>query len=842
MLTEADYDLWGSLYLRSMSPKGGFVSYNISYKDGLDTLFVRNAIATKTFAFPKGTDGRFADDGWFGCLNRNKQLTLTNLQNGKQRYVQNVTKYDFSADGKLVVILNASGVLCIGRPDGSKADVMQSVTDFYFNQAKTAMLYTIVKEKASLHYCPLDGKREHFRMLANELGCTFESILWDKSDTHFSFVKKYPDANDNRNGRNLNVYSLDTNQCYSFDANTHKELSKESTVTYLSKNRFLISGDGERVFFYMTDIPDPSLDNPTVQVWNGNDVWTYRQVEVEGRFDKAAKCFVWFTKTGKLMQLTDNQQPKLFLAGNSDFAVTYHPAGNKPQFTQLNKTDWYITDIATGTKSRFLEDQLCDMDEIVPSPGGNYITYLKAKHWWVYEIKTGKHINITQSLPWPVVDAAHDYAGVKPAFGIAGWTDRDREILVYDEYDLWSINIKTLRCRKLTNGRDSQIRFRIAYSLGMESFLPNFDGHVSQLLDLGATHYLRSSSIITKKTGYYIWNGQEKQLIYSDKNVSQLGFTKESRILFCKVQDFDESPSVVSVTGQGQLKSVATTNDHQKNYHWGKSKLISYRNSKNQNLQAALYYPANYDQAKKYPMVVFIYDKLSKNVHDYQNPSLFNVEGINVTNLTAQGYFVLQPDIAFEFDNVGASAADCVIAATNTIIEAGLVDKNRIALHGHSFGGFEVSFIATQTSLFSTIIAGCGITDLVMYYNSLGWNSGKAEAWRFEDQQWRMHKPMYENMEPYLRNSPILHADKITAPMLLWTGELDRNVHYFQSIQLYNALRRLGKKEIMLIYPETRHNLTIPKYQIDFTRKYEEWLAYFLKGEPAGDWMKRSID
>ena len=97
-------------------------------------------------------------------------------------------------------------------------------------------------------------------------------------------------------------------------------------------------------------------------------------------------------------------------------------------------------------------------------------------------------------------------------------------------------------------------------------------------------------------------------------------------------------------------------------------------------------------------------------------------------------------------------------------------------------------------------------------------------------------------MDVYFRNSPILQADKITAPMLLWTGEQDRNVHYFQSIQLYNALRRLGKKEVMLIYPETRHNLTIPKYQIDFTRKYEEWLAYYLKGEPPAEWMKKEVN
>ncbi|UPT70957.1 MAG: prolyl oligopeptidase family serine peptidase [Flavobacterium sp. JAD_PAG50586_2] len=814
----------------------------MSYESRLDTLFVRNANATKTFTFPKGSDGLFADDGWFGCMNPQKQLIVVNLKTGKQRIVENVVQYGFSADGKLLVVLNSKGALTIGKPDASATESIQSVTNYYFNQAKTAMVYTIAKEKSSLHYCPLDGNREHFKMLANEAGCTFENILWDKSGTYFSFVKKYTDADDIRNGRNLNLYSLAISKSYLFDANHHPEIWKESTITFLSQNRFSISADGKRVFFYMTDKPDASLDNPTAQIWNGNDVWTYRQVEVEGRFDMAPKCFVWFPDTSKILKLTDNQQPKILLSGDTDFAITYNPAGVSPQFTQLNKTDWFITDLATGIKNSFLEDQLCDMDEIVPSPGGKYITYLKAKHWWVYEIRTGKHWNVTQNIPWPIVNEAYDYAGQKPAFGIVGWTVRDSEIIVYDEFDLWAIDLQNLRCRKLTSGREKQIRFRLTYPLDTEGFVSNLDGHFNQIIDLNAIQYLKASSKITKKTGFYIWNGKEKPLLYADKNITQLGFTKKSKSFFCKVQDYDESPSVVSITMPGRIKTVATTNDHQKNYYWGESKLINYKNSKGELLQAALYYPGNYDASKKYPMVVHIYDKLSQNLHDYVNPSLYNPSGINISNLSTQGYFVLEPDIAFEHDNVGASAADCVISATKTVISSGLVQNDRIALQGHSFAGFEVSFIATQTSIFATVIAGAGISDVVMNYNSLGWNSGKAEAWRFEDQQWRMTKPFYENKEVYLRNSPILQADKITSPMLIWTGEQDRQVHYFQSIQLYNALRRLGKKEIMLIYPEIRHNLTIPKYQIDFTRKYEEWLAYYLKGVPPAEWMKKGIN
>ncbi|HKO79713.1 MAG TPA: prolyl oligopeptidase family serine peptidase, partial [Chitinophagaceae bacterium] len=614
-------------------------------------------------------------------------------------------------------------------------DVIEAVTSFYINPGGTAMVYTIAKETGSMHYCLLDGNREHFKMLANDAGCIFESILWDAKGNAFSFVKRYADENDVRNGRNLNLYSLKENKYYSFDANNYPEIKKESTLTNLFWNQFSISDDGKRVFFYMTDEGDASLDNPIVQVWNGNAPWTYRQVEVSGRFDKAPKCMVWFPDSNKFQQLTDKDLPKIILSGDSKYAITYNPMGNKPQFTMINKTDWFIKNLDSSESKLILEDHFCDMDEIIPSAAGKYISYREGADWWVYEIATGKYLNITKKLPSSVINGAYDYSGQKPAYGIAGWTAEDKEIIIYDEYDLWVIDMKRMQCKRLTSGREKQIEFRLAYGLGVTEKISNFDGYVSPLINLSEDHYLKAKSKITKQMGYYRLNGSEEHVIFEDKLINQFGFTKESNFFYCKVQDYDESPYVLCINSAKKITTVAKTNTQQSDYFWGKSKLVSYRNSKNHLLQAALYYPANYDASKKYPMVVYIYEKRSQYVHDYVNPGLFNADGINITNLASQGYFVLEPDIEYEMDNVGMSATDCVVSATKTIIDMGLIEADRIALHGHSFGGYEVSFIATQTKIFATVIAGAGITDVVTWYNSIGWNSGKSEAWRYEDYQ-----------------------------------------------------------------------------------------------------------
>ncbi|WP_284653486.1 alpha/beta hydrolase family protein [Flavobacterium terrisoli] len=843
-LTEADYHLWSTMEMQAVSAKGDWVSYHLAYESGNDTLFVRNKNATKTHSFPKGYDGKFAKDSWFACMIPENVLEVVNLKTGLKRQMRGATQYAFSSDGLTLITLTDSHQLSIERLDGSATETIDNVTGFFLNPSSTGMVYTIAKEKASLYYCPFDGKREHFQKLVTDGEATFENIVWQRKGQAFAFVKKYKDTLDSRNGKNLHLYQLKQNNIYSFDANTVASIDKGSNIEPPIWTRFTISDDGQRVFFYLTESTPNTAEKPIVQQWNGNDAWTYPQVQLSGRWDLQAKCAVWYPKTGEVRQLTSNDQPKLLLSGDQQYAITYNPMGQKPQFTMLSKTDWYCTNLNTGKRTLFLKNYICDMEEISASYGGKYIVYRNAEHWWVYELATGKHVNISVNIPHLIYDEAYDYAGAKPAFGIAGWTTNDDTVIIYDEYDLWSVNLKNLQAKRLTKGREKQIVFRIANQSGQPDRFMNFDGFTFPELAMEKGVYLKASGKLTKESGYYYWDGKEKPLVFSDKSITSLAFTNESKTLYYMEQDYNSPPSIMAMGKEnGQTNLVVMSNTHQKNYHWGKSILISYRNSKNKNLQAALYYPANYDPLKKYPMVVYIYERLSDQVHRYVNPSLLNGAGFNISNLTTQGYFVLQPDLSFELGNVGMSAADCVVSATNVVIDIGLVQPDKIALTGHSFAGYQVSYIATQTkNFFATIVAGAGVSDLIGSYLSIGWNSGRPEIWRYEDQQWRMGKSLYEDMDAYLRNSPVIHAQNITSPLLIWTGELDRQVHYYQTIGFYNALRRLEKKVIMLVYPESGHALSKRNSNIDFTHRYEEWLASYLKDIPAPQWIKKGME
>jgi dipeptidyl aminopeptidase/acylaminoacyl peptidase len=244
----------------------------------------------------------------------------------------------------------------------------------------------------------------------------------------------------------------------------------------------------------------------------------------------------------------------------------------------------------------------------------------------------------------------------------------------------------------------------------------------------------------------------------------------------------------------------------------------------------------NFKQDSLYPMVVHVYEKQSKYWQQYINPSYDNPIGFNPTNLTADGYFIFLPDIEYETGEPGFSAADCIISGTKAAIENAPVNPARIGLIGQSFGGYETMFTITQTDLFATAIAGAGISDYPSDYLNIE-PPDLLRFFQYEDSQLRMKKPLFEDYQGYLDNSPLYHAKNISVPFLLYTGGKDYHVNYTQTMAFHFAMKRLGKLNTMLIYPDEQHAFLDPENKRDLTLKVQEWFGHYLKGETKQDWM-----
>jgi dipeptidyl aminopeptidase/acylaminoacyl peptidase len=284
---------------------------------------------------------------------------------------------------------------------------------------------------------------------------------------------------------------------------------------------------------------------------------------------------------------------------------------------------------------------------------------------------------------------------------------------------------------------------------------------------------------------------------------------------------------------------VSSVNAQQANYHWSSgAKLIDYVGLNSKPLQAALFLPANYQPGQRYPTVVYIYEKLSDGLHQYQPPS---TGGFNKSIYTSNGYAVLMPDIKYQLNDPGTSAVKCIMPALDAAIANGVVDANRVGLHGHSWGGYQTAFLVTQTDRFKAAIAGAALTDLVSMYSSIYWNAGIANQPIFESSQGRFTGGYWEQQEAYIRNSPVYHAQNVKTPLLLLHNDKDGAVDFTQGVEYFNTLRRLQKPVVMLQYKGENHGLAKTENRKDYAVRMREFFDHHLMGKPAPEWWTEGV-
>jgi dipeptidyl aminopeptidase/acylaminoacyl peptidase len=157
---------------------------------------------------------------------------------------------------------------------------------------------------------------------------------------------------------------------------------------------------------------------------------------------------------------------------------------------------------------------------------------------------------------------------------------------------------------------------------------------------------------------------------------------------------------------------------------------------------------------------------------------------------------------------------------------------------GHSWGGYQSAFYAVHNhGTFAASIAGAPLTDLISFFGYTSGNSGLPETGHFETGQERMQVSLWEDPQAFIRNSTVLAVDSLHTPLLLEEGDADGNVNPFQSQELYNFARRLGKNVVYLVYEGENHNVARPESQADYLHRQLEWFGHYLKGEPAASWI-----
>ncbi len=460
------------------------------------------------------------------------------------------------------------------------------------------------------------------------------------------------------------------------------------------------------------------------------------------------------------------------------------------------------------------------------SPDGNHIAYVKDGKWCLYHVENNQHQVL--ELPGKMIN---DESGVltdeNRPYGLGGWSQDSRFVYLYDKFDIVQVSLRDGVAKQLTDGKSRGLRYRLLDLDREEDFL-----------DANESIYLSVYGETSKQTGFARLNpdGSVDALLLQDKRTSSLAKAQDAEVYAYASQAFDDSPDIF-VTDQNFANptQMTKTNPQQSDFAWGRSELLSYRNDHGEELQGALFYPADYQVGKKYPMIVYIYEKRSQMVHGYSAPS--ERSAYNPTVFTTQGYFVFQPDIVYRAQNPGLSALACVVPAVKSVVAKGFIDAKRIGLIGHSWGAYQTAFIVSHSDVFAAGIAGAPLTNMMSMSTNIYWNSGGTNARIFHESQGRMDKPFWRDVDTYIANSPIFGMDSLNTPLLIAFGNKDGAVDWHQGIEMYNAARLAEKQLVMLVYDGENHGLRKKSNQVDYHWRIREWFGHYLKGDKAKKWV-----
>jgi acetyl esterase/lipase len=597
---------------------------------------------------------------------------------------------------------------------------------------------------------------------------------------------------------------------------------------------------------------DSNKANVDIWHWKDQTPQSVQIVQIQ-QLRRATLPAVVFVGSGKLVQLGDDDMRAVTPAANASVAVGRNDAAYRGEVAWGgSRSDLYKVDVATGARTPI--DKSITREYGI-SPDSRWYLYLKNRQVRAFNLENGAAVTLDATrLPTKsYVNDDDDHAYEKPIWGVAGWARDGKSVLLYDKYDVWQAPLDGSPATNLTQGvgRAQGIQFRVVrFGAGAGGGRGGGRGGAgaaadSDGVDLAKPVTLSAYGDRTKKFGYWqVSAGQApKPLIWKDKNVGgAIKAADADRLVFVE-QDFNESPDYWATNSAFESPTQVTdANPILDEFAWASKKvLIDYKDRFGHALQGTITLPPNYEPGKKYPMLVEFYEIMSNTHHNFPMPGYGDSPQISM--YASNGYVVLQPDVVYEIGKPGTSAVDCVTSAVKKAIELGYADPKHIGLHGHSWGGYQSSYIVTQTDLFAAVVTGAPPTNLTSFYSELYKSTGTVQQGITTVGQVRMGAGVdpWTNTKMFEEQSPIFHVKNIKTPFMILQGGDDGAVDYVEGLQFFNAARQQGKQVIFLSYPGQPHNLTDRDDQKDFAIRMKQFFDHYLMDKPMPEWMANGL-
>jgi dipeptidyl aminopeptidase/acylaminoacyl peptidase len=610
------------------------------------------------------------------------------------------------------------------------------------------------------------------------------------------------------------------------------------------------SDDGTRLFFGTAEKPvkepeDTLLPDEKYKL----DIWSWddevlqpmqkKQLEQDLRRTYQA---VYHIDRGVMIQLATEDLPSVrtIQKGNGDIALGTSDLKYQKESSWEggSRSDYFLVNVETGAKTTVFEGT---DSRVTISPSGKYLVYwdIKDRVWVSMNIATGLKKVITSAIKVPLYDELTDTPSEPSPHGIAGWMDDEKHVLIRDMYDIWLTDLNgTENPLNLTNGfgRKSNLTFNYVRLDPEAEFIGK-----KELI------YLSAFNNDNKEAGFYTVKPgapADPSKLVMGKWAYGRGLTKAKNAekLIWQKGTFIESPELyISDMNVGNAKKLSVTNPQQSKYNWGTAELVEWMSFDRTKLQGILYKPENFDPSKKYPMIVYFYEKSSNTLYSYGAPSP-SASTINKTFAVSNEYLVFVPDIPYVIGYPGQSCYNAVVSGTYALLDRfSYIDKNRLGLDGQSWGGYQIAYLVTKTDLFACAYAGAAVVNMTSAYGGIRWESGMSRMGQYEHGQSRIGATLWENPMLFVENSPIFFVPKINTPLLLMNNDADGAVPWYQGIEFIVALRRLNKPAWMLSYNDEAHNLVKKPNRKDISIRKMQFFDHYLKGAPMPYWMENGI-
>jgi dipeptidyl aminopeptidase/acylaminoacyl peptidase len=537
----------------------------------------------------------------------------------------------------------------------------------------------------------------------------------------------------------------------------------------------------------------------------------------------------------KLVQLTTDSFPQVQLSddakvGMASTGVPY----NIERMWGDGGSDVYVVDPATGNR-KLVARMISGTAQL--STGGKYVIWFDRNRWYTYQVATGRLIDVTAGVSGVHFEQETWNTPDDPApWGIAGWTKDDRSVLINDRFDIWEVDPSGMKPPLVLTdslGRRENVTLRII----------NLEPNEERFIDTSKTAWLSAFDEDTKESGFYRarLDGRRppEKVVMDPVRYGNPSRARHADVYLLTRGTFIDFPDLWVGPSLTSLSKVSDANPWQGEYNWGTVELVNWLSMDGVPRQGLLYKPENFDPARKYPMISYFYEDLSDGLHSYIPPNGRNV--INPTHYVSNGYLVFEPDIHYELGYPGPSAMKTVVPGVQKLLERGYVDPKRLGLQGQSWGGYQAAYIITQTQMFSAAMAGAPVANMFSAYGGIRWGTGINRSGQYEAGQSRLGKSIWEAPQLYTINSPLFSLDRVTTPLMMMHNDMDDAVPWWQGIEMFIGLRRLGKEVYLINYNNDVHNPQSRANQKDIAMRMEQFFDNKLKGAPPPDWMVRGI-